>query len=56
MSDPIAVLPLDLTGVSPDNLIQGEEHSPAAGTTRLIIPRFGAFYAKFFAGVRYCYW
>ncbi len=46
MSDPIAVLPLDLTGVSPENLIQGEEHSPAAGTTRLIIPRFGAFYAK----------
>lgn len=46
MSDPIAVLPLDLTGESVNNLIEGEEHSPAAGTTRMIIPRFGAFFAE----------
>lgn len=46
MSDPIVVLPLDLTAQAVSNKIVGEVHAPAAGTTRIIIPRFGAFYAK----------
>lgn len=46
MSDPISVLPIDLTGLNIQNLIQGEEHSPQPSTTRLIIPRFGAFFAS----------
>lgn len=45
MSDPIAVLPLDITGQARSNLIDGEEHAPAAGASRLILPRYGAFFA-----------
>jgi hypothetical protein len=44
MPNPIAVLPLDVTGLSPNNRVLGEHHSPAPGTRRMIIPRYGAFY------------
>ncbi len=44
MPSPIAVLPLDVTGLSLANKIEGESHSPLPGTRRLIIPRYGAFY------------
>ncbi len=44
MPSPIVVLPLDVTGLSPANLVEGERHSPLPGTRRLIIPRYGAFF------------
>lgn len=44
MPSPIAVLPLDVTGLSLANKIEGESHSPLPGTRRMIIPRYGAFF------------
>lgn len=46
MSDPIVVLPEDTTGLLPVCKIQGERHSPLPGSTRLLLPNFGAFYAE----------
>lgn len=48
MSDPIVVLPEDITGLLAGNTIQGERHSPFPGSIRLLIPKFGAFFATGF--------
>ena len=40
------VLELDLTGKSPANFIQGEQHSIGVGANRLITPVFGAFFKE----------
>ena len=40
------VLELDLTGKSPANFIQGEQHAIGSGANRLITPVFGAFFKE----------
>ena len=40
------VLELDLTGKSPANFIQGEQHAIGMGANRLITPVFGAFFKE----------
>ena len=39
-------LPLDLTGLNPDNLINMEEHELYTGRNRLIVPKFGSFFKE----------
>lgn len=36
----------DRTGLSADNLIQGEQHDIGIGRNRLLIPQYGAFYTE----------
>lgn len=37
--------PLDLSGVNPNNLILGEQHTLPVGQNRAIVPNYGAFFA-----------
>ncbi len=43
---PIYRYPLDKTGVSPDNLVTGEEHQLSNRTVRCVAPTYGGFYAE----------
>lgn len=46
MSTSSLVLELDLTGKSPANFIQAEQHAIGVGANRLIVPVFGAFFKE----------
>ena len=46
MTTRIVVLERDTTGLSADNLIQGEVHSPPPSKLRLVIPKWGAFFGE----------
>ena len=46
MTARIVVLKEDKTGLSVDNLIHGEVHSPPPGKLRLVIPSWGAFFGE----------
>lgn len=43
--------PLDLTGTSPDNYVQGELHTPVKRNVRAIAPTYGAFFTESLAVV-----
>lgn len=44
MADLFKILQYDNTASLADNLISYESHTPTAGPTRLIVPRYGSFY------------
>ena len=44
MSEYIIKYPLDLTGETPENRIEGEPHVLEPGLNRSLVPRYGAFY------------
>lgn len=46
MSELYTKYPLDLTGVSPDNLVISEPHTLASGSKRALVPNYGAFFVK----------
>ena len=43
---PIYRYPLDGTGLSPDNLVVGEEHQLSARAVRCVAPTYGGFFAE----------
>lgn len=47
MSNPVVIsYPLDLTGLSPDNLVVGETHGPCFPGNRVFVMSYGPFYSK----------
>jgi hypothetical protein len=46
MSNPVIRFPLDITGLNPDNFIDGEIHALSNKPVRVVAPTYGAFFTE----------